>query len=132
MVVLPLAPVVASVNRSSGLHVVENPNRVATFSCISQSPYAPLGPNSLVVGIHHIEAPVVNDRSSCVALTPRMLLLSPSIALYQSPGTSSPCAQTPAVKKGRKNSSAMTRSGASQNGCEPWSERVPGFPLRPV
>jgi hypothetical protein len=36
--VFPDAPVVALVKRCSGLRDVETPNRVATFSCISQSP----------------------------------------------------------------------------------------------
>jgi hypothetical protein len=38
MVVLSGVPNVALVKRCSGLRVVENPNRVATFSCCSQSP----------------------------------------------------------------------------------------------
>ncbi len=54
------------------------------------------------------------------------------MTLYQSPGVTSPCAQIPFEKYGRKNSSAITRSCPSQYGCEPCSERVPGNPLRPA
>ena len=41
-------------------------------------------------------------------------------------GEGSPCTHTPFPKKGRKNSSAITRSGPSQYGCEPCKDRVPG------
>ena len=77
-----------------------------------------MGPNSFVVGIHHVDAPVVHLRSSWLDLTSRMLLVLLSIALYQRPGTASPCAQTPEPKNGRKNSSAITRSLPSQSGCD--------------
>ena len=65
-------------------------------------------------------------RSSCVAVMPSELELLPTMALYQRPGVTSPWAQTPYAKYGRKNSSAITRSWPSQYGCEPCSERVPG------
>lgn len=92
---VPGTPVSEPVKRSSGLKADEKPKRVARCSCISQSPYAPLGPNSFVVGIHHIEAPYDGLRSSWVALMPRALELLLSIALYQRPAVTSPCAQMP-------------------------------------
>ena len=41
----------------SGLSTYDMPNRVASSSCHSQSPYAPRGPNSCVVGIQKTVPP---------------------------------------------------------------------------
>ena len=55
--------------------------------------------------------------------------MSPSIALYQRPGTTSPWAQTPDPKNGRKNSSAITRSWPSQSGCDALQRAGSGVPV---
>ncbi len=118
--------------RFSRLRYADTPNRVATFSWCSQSSNEPLGPNSFVVGIHQTVAPVAMSRVNCLAVNPSWLRLLPAATEYQKPGVSSPFTQAVPVKPGRKNSSASTRSWASQNGWEPITDRLPPMVLMPA
>ena len=129
-VVLPLEPS-AFVKRCSRLCVVENPKRVATLLVLLPVPIGALRselirrghpPHGAAARKRAIElrgfdperAVVVADHR-VVPKTRRELTLEPDTGR----------------EVRTKNSSAITRSLPSQKGCEPWSDRDPGNPLRP-